>query len=283
MRKILFTLSLGVLLIPTWASNPIGSDTCANYVNLIKNGNFQSGLTHYASPLSQASRSSANCAGTNLDGLGVDNIFNAFCTAFPATQLRQAEPILIVDINLLPSPVGFLSQNIVGILPGEKHTLSFESTIRFSNHPITMEVYYDGQLVQSFLMQNSTSFSYHEFEWYAPANAPTSGVLEFVLPNATMFSDFALGDLRLMTCQSIDFSTNKFYQENFRVYPNPFSERIEIESSTPFTNWKLINTEGKVCMISSEKQADLSHFPKGIYLLEVHFSDGRIERKKLVK
>jgi hypothetical protein len=217
------------------------------------------------------------------DGIGVDTIFNAFCTGFPATTSANANNMAIIDIHSSIAPVVFLRQNILGIKPGERNVLKLDGTIRFSNHPVAIQVRYDGQLIHTFTLTNHQQFSTDSIEWFAAANAPWSGLLEFVLPTSTSFHDFAITNLQLMSCQAEDFSTTLFSQNAKPViYPNPFSSNFQIESEIPWESWTLIDLNGKSC-VDSNRPEDIEKAAPSIYILEIKHIDNSISRCKIVK
>ncbi len=281
-----FLAAIIALQFPAFAQNlnsPGGDVPCPNIVNLINNGDFANGLTGFTTTLNIASRSEPNCAGLSWDGIGVDTIFNTFCAAFPPTTSANATNMAIIDIHSSVAPVVFLRQNIIGIKPGERNVLKLDGTVRFSSHPVAIQVRYDGQLIHTFTLTNHQQFSTDSIEWFPAANAPWSGLLEFVLPTATSFHDFAITNLQLMSCQAEDFSTTLFSQNAKPViYPNPFSTSFKIESEIPWESWTLIDLNGKICASSSLPQ-EIEKAAPGMYILEITHLDKSVSRHKIIK
>lgn len=72
----------------------------------------------------------------------------------------------------------------------------------------------------------------------------------------------------------------------FMVYPNPFSDVINIVGSDMDTTYKVFSIDGKIVKngtMDSGAQVNLDHLTKGIYILELTSGEGKTEIKKIVK
>jgi hypothetical protein len=74
--------------------------------------------------------------------------------------------------------------------------------------------------------------------------------------------------------------------EDFRIYPNPFSNEIRINTpfGTPILKTELFNTSGTKLteFIGNSKKLNLSSLPAGIYFIRISIP-GKKEMKKLIK
>lgn len=71
---------------------------------------------------------------------------------------------------------------------------------------------------------------------------------------------------------------------NFRIYPNPTTDKLRIEGNGVPTQITLINITGQeILKISNSTSLDVSHLPAGNYLLKIKGVDGKIETHQLTK
>ena len=71
--------------------------------------------------------------------------------------------------------------------------------------------------------------------------------------------------------------------ENLKVYPNPTSDIITVESEVGY-NYRLTSLNGKVLyQFSGNKKIDLSEYPSGSYILEVYLENYLLKRVKVLK
>jgi beta-glucanase (GH16 family) len=73
-------------------------------------------------------------------------------------------------------------------------------------------------------------------------------------------------------------------QNQYRIYPNPATDRINIEGNIAPTRVLFVNMSGQeIRSVSDTKFVDISTLPSGNYLLKVEDANGRIETHKLTK
>lgn len=72
--------------------------------------------------------------------------------------------------------------------------------------------------------------------------------------------------------------------ETVKIYPNPSSGIVNIQSEKPIRQLQLISVEGKIVRkYNSSNQINIQDLPKGIYVLKVQLENGKTEIKKLIK
>ncbi len=71
------------------------------------------------------------------------------------------------------------------------------------------------------------------------------------------------------------------------IFPNPFVDKVQLNSDFGMRSFKIYNTQGAVIfernVNSYEQEIELSSLSNGVYLFEVSFQDGSVLSKKLVK
>ena len=73
--------------------------------------------------------------------------------------------------------------------------------------------------------------------------------------------------------------------QNFKIVPNPFNEKLQIDSENSFSEIQLFDVFGKLVFQKTKptKQLDLGFLPNGIYLLKLKFETGEWVTQKVVK
>ena len=77
-------------------------------------------------------------------------------------------------------------------------------------------------------------------------------------------------------------------QNNFRLFPNPTTNQLTVESTKAINTIEITDALGRVQSFKSKVQSnstqiDIHSLASGIYLIKLYFSDGAIEVKKFVK
>lgn len=91
----------------------------------------------------------------------------------------------------------------------------------------------------------------------------------------------AFGDSNLLR---LDAEENK--TATLKIYPNPVSDflNVQIDNSERIDQLRIFNSFGSLLMVvSKENRIDVSHLPHGMYLVEVVFSNGRRETRRIMK
>ena len=77
--------------------------------------------------------------------------------------------------------------------------------------------------------------------------------------------------------------TGEFLKANFKLYPNPTSSIVTIETDAEINEVLVYNQIGQLVLKSGAKTFDLSGQASGIYLVQTHFADGTTKTDKIVK
>lgn len=130
--------------------------------------------------------------------------------------------------------------------------------------------------------------------------------------NISVPSDATLGDTRLRVrsvyfdealsaekaCYSMEYGETEDYnltlqkgqmgiaeinQESIRVYPNPTSDFIQIETQKEIQEVMIYNTSGQQLIHSNSTRINTKELPKGVYIIKIKTADGKILTDKFIK
>lgn len=87
------------------------------------------------------------------------------------------------------------------------------------------------------------------------------------IDNSTAFNP-SFTDISNGTCSS-PLSLDTFQEGSFKIYPNPISDILNIESKESIDVIKVINVLGKDVLSSKENSMDVSHLPSGLYFVKI--------------
>lgn len=106
--------------------------------------------------------------------------------------------------------------------------------------------------------------------------------LSYICTLGIPFTSFYSG-VKLFTYNNACSTGLEALQKNsIRVYPNPVSNRLRIETHDWIKRVQLINMEGQVILSGRDKDINLTHVPRGIYQLQVETEKGW-ETQRVVK
>lgn len=88
---------------------------------------------------------------------------------------------------------------------------------------------------------------------------------------------------RLAADEALSFTASGISNLSFRVYPNPASSEIWVnsDSDSPITVF-VSNQLGDLILTSDKRRVDVSQLANGVYVVAIHDANGEIARKKLV-
>ncbi len=71
--------------------------------------------------------------------------------------------------------------------------------------------------------------------------------------------------------------------DNLSIYPNPFNNKIFIESSETIQVIQLYDMLGKLELETTQKILELNHIVQGVYILKVIQDNGSVQNFKVIK
>jgi len=104
--------------------------------------------------------------------------------------------------------------------------------------------------------------------------------------NMDGFADFFVAKLGATECGVPVASVKSFDEDQLKVYPNPASGTITIESSFALESYQVVNVMGQVLMrgsIDSQATINLGALANGTYIVKVTDSKGNSVSKKIIK
>ncbi len=86
-------------------------------------------------------------------------------------------------------------------------------------------------------------------------------------------------------CQSFIFGTSDNQENVFKLYPNPVSEILHIESTLPIQEIKIFNLNGQIVLKTPEitDGLNIAKLHRGMYFLQAMFEENRTQTIKVVK
>lgn len=99
-------------------------------------------------------------------------------------------------------------------------------------------------------------------------------------PTPFASSGFDLDAVGLIHVNGINTLTEK--QQEFKVFPNPFTSLITVNSDVEIEQLELISLSGKTVAISANSSIEINELPSGIYLLRIS-TEKSVYVKKVVK
>lgn len=80
-----------------------------------------------------------------------------------------------------------------------------------------------------------------------------------------------------------NLNVDDFAKNNFKVYPNPTSDIVNIQTSLEVKNIAVYNQIGQLIFSQKAIQFDLSNVASGIYMIQIDFENGQKATKKIIK
>lgn len=88
------------------------------------------------------------------------------------------------------------------------------------------------------------------------------------------------------SCGVVYLNDTNFQKSKTEIFPNPFSDKLTIESLEIITSFRVYDGFGKKVVETSSKtdfEINLHNLNSGIYFLNLVFQNGEIENKKIIK
>ncbi|WP_396146280.1 T9SS type A sorting domain-containing protein, partial [Flavobacterium sp.] len=130
----------------------------------------------------------------------------------------------------------------------------------------------------SFVCDNSSTSSVSEFY---QNNTFTVGQTYYV---RVFHAESSLLTTNFTICiQNPSLSTTEYIVDDIKIYPNPTTDFIDIETNLNVKEISLYTISGQLILSSNQKRVLTSNLPKGIYLLKLEDENGNIATKRIVK
>ncbi len=157
--------------------------------------------------------------------------------------------------------------------------MTFEGFIEGSNAEpaeitdITYETVYGMDDVKTFHFANQSDFQFSVYEGIGSTHGLFTS--SFMWDAGWQMTDFGQ-----------NLSTNEVHTSKSNVYPNPFTNQIQIETEKPIQNLKLFESNGRLIYSESsisELNLNLNRLNQGVYILRITYGDHSKESIKLIK
>tara|TARA_R110002049_G_scaffold263116_1_gene439263 strand:- start:25609 stop:27231 length:1623 start_codon:yes stop_codon:yes gene_type:complete len=169
--------------------------------------------------------------------------------------------------------------------------------------PTFMDLYYDGKKVVSNNSNRPLPFTVHPFsskdginpdplvpqvpEWIWLSVGASFNDGNFQAQDVGRLSDALVDYVRVFKSESTVLSNNEtVLKETFKIYPVPTNDLLYINTKEPSYTLKLVDLTGKV-LINAKKSnttsIDVSHFSKGMYIMQLITTKGNIMKRIIIE
>jgi len=80
-----------------------------------------------------------------------------------------------------------------------------------------------------------------------------------------------------------NLSTGDFSKNKFKIYPNPTSDIITVQTDSDIENITIYNQLGQLIKSQKESKIDLTDVALGMYIVEINFENGQSAVQKIIK
>jgi hypothetical protein len=217
------------------------------------------------------------------DGALLDNVTSMTYTdemVDPEVEYGYYVKAVYAGVESMPTA----TETITVPVPGNLEAIDLESTVNVPNEndvtlnweapnaclaPDGYNIYRDGNMINATLVTALT---------YVDPELPI-GLYEYYVTAVYYFGESDPSDpvYTLITgIEDID-------SDLFRIYPNPVSEVVNIESSAIITGIRIFNNSGQTVMDKivdvNQYQIDVSNYERGIYYIKLETAEGNLIRK----
>lgn len=240
-----------------------------------------------------------DCSYNQISTIPVTNLSNLTflnCEKNQISTIDVSGCVALREFRCNTNPLGSL--NVNGLLNLNVLDVSETPlvTIDCSQTAVTQLVCINNPNLQSINVQNNTSgyddpdVLFFQFQFmYLPSllsicidNTPT----EIVGLNNASYSIFSNNNVSVFTGSNCTLSNNIFEKHLTKIYPNPFSTTINIDSEEKIENYSLTDLLGKILINSTDKKIfdnQCFNLSNGVYLLKLTFYNNQYHIEKLIK
>lgn len=83
--------------------------------------------------------------------------------------------------------------------------------------------------------------------------------------------------------KAASLSTGDFSNNKFKIYPNPASDSITVQTDLNIENITIYNQLGQLIKSQKESKIDLTDIALGMYIVEINFENGQSAVQKIIK
>ncbi len=138
---------------------------------------------------------------------------------------------------------------------------------------ITYETVYGMDDIKTFHFANQNEFQFEVYEGIGSTHGLFTS--SFMWDAGWQLTDFGQ-----------NLSTTEINSSKSTVYPNPFTNQIQIDSEKPIQHLELFDVNGKLILSKksiSELNSNLNQLQKGMYILQITYPNQQKETIKLIK
>ncbi len=168
------------------------------------------------------------------------------------------------------------SSQLISDVANEFHVYS----VNWSPNQITFLVDNVGFYTYNPAVKNASTWPF-DLEQYLILNIAMGGIAGTIDPGFTE-SSMVIDYVRVY--QNV-LSTDEFSKDSFRIYPNPASNSVKIDSKQIISKIEIYNTLGKLVLSKENIKTDIdvSNLNAGLYLLRVYSGENSVVKKLIIK
>lgn len=149
--------------------------------------------------------------------------------------------------------------------------------------------YSDNQTInESFTVNPNLCYNFTLFDSESDGICCSYGIGSYTLTTDDDTEIFSGGDFGADETTQISIKENlslsQFSDQNFKIYPNPTSSQIHIDSKINMLSFSLFDINGKQILKTQKRNIDLSSLSNGIYFLNItNLESDQFVTKKIIK
>jgi hypothetical protein len=142
-------------------------------------------------------------------------------------------------------------------------------------------------VTETFNVNPNTCYTFSILDSYGDGICCGFGIGNYTLTLSDGFELLNSGDfgsIEITNFGIVDvLNTESFEFNSIKIYPNPTTEVLNIDSVTPIQSMELFDISGKQILTTSQLPIQTSSLSRGVYLLKINFGTGKSTVEKVVK
>jgi len=114
-------------------------------------------------------------------------------------------------------------------------------------------------------------------------DSPNGVVPLYNTSSSGVYTDFFMARLAATECGTAVSSTGDFELQQLRLYPNPTTGIVYIESESGVQHYEVYSVIGQRLMSGRGEVVNTEHLPSGTYIIKVKTSHGSISTHKIIR